>query len=86
MIKWFKRNQEETAPVSKASEEISLPIEEQEQADSQTAIPSAKEGFFARFKKGLSKTRQQFGDSVGRLLLGKKKSTLLSLKTLKHSY
>lgn len=85
MIKWFKRNQEETAPVSKASEEISLPIEEQEQADSQTAIPSAKEGFFARFKKGLSKTRQQFGDSVGRLLLGKKEidtSILEDLETL----
>ncbi|MFC3908990.1 signal recognition particle-docking protein FtsY [Legionella dresdenensis] len=29
-------------------------------------------GFYARFKQGLSKTRQQFGDSIGRLLLGKK--------------
>ncbi|KTD12983.1 signal recognition particle-docking protein FtsY [Legionella jamestowniensis] len=85
MIKWFKRNQEEAAPVSKASEEISLPVEEREQADSQTAIPSTKEGFFARFKKGLSKTRQQFGDSVGRLLLGKKEidtSILEDLETL----
>jgi fused signal recognition particle receptor len=29
-------------------------------------------GFFARFKRGLSKTRHQLGDGIGRLLLGKK--------------
>ena len=42
-------------------------------------------GFFSRFKKGLSKTRHQLGDSVGRLLLGKKEidATLLEeLETL----
>ena len=32
----------------------------------------AKQGFLSRFKQGLSKTRHQLGDGIGRLLLGKK--------------
>ncbi|WP_420795312.1 signal recognition particle-docking protein FtsY [Legionella brunensis] len=43
---------------------------------------SPKEGFFARFKKGLSKTRQQFGDGIGRLLLGKKEIDATILEEL----
>ncbi|WP_408606886.1 signal recognition particle-docking protein FtsY [Legionella clemsonensis] len=45
-------------------------------------MPSSKEGFFARFKKGLSKTRQQFGDNIGRLLLGKKEIDAAILEDL----
>ena len=36
------------------------------------ACPAEELGFFSRFKRGLSKTRHQLGDGVGRLLLGKK--------------
>lgn len=79
MIKWFKKNQnvpsdtndvtDDTLPVDNiVEEEALLPVEtlEPEQEDQE------KLGFYARFKKGLTKTRQQFGESVGRLLLGKK--------------
>lgn len=79
MIKWFKKNQnvtsdtndvtDDTLPLDNTvEEEISLPVAtfEPEQEDQE------KLGFYARFKKGLTKTRQQFGESVGRLLLGKK--------------
>lgn len=34
--------------------------------------PALKESFFSRFKKSLTKTRNQLGDGIGRLLLGKK--------------
>lgn len=34
--------------------------------------PPVTEGFFTRFRRGLSKTRHQLGDSLGRLLLGRK--------------
>ncbi|WP_420324232.1 signal recognition particle-docking protein FtsY [Legionella shakespearei] len=43
--------------------EVIEPVVEQE---------PTKEGIFARFKRGLSKTRHQLGDGIGRLLLGKK--------------
>lgn len=33
---------------------------------------TSKDGLFARFKRGLSKTRHQLGDGIARLLLGKK--------------
>lgn len=84
MIKWFKRNQGETNPPSPAAEAPPMPHEEPIQ-DDKLAEPALvieapplineeqqKPGFFARIKRGLTKTRQQFGDGVGRLLLGKK--------------
>ena len=39
-------------------------------------------GFFSRFKRGLSKTRHQLGDGVGRLLLGKKELDAALLEEL----
>jgi len=66
MIKWFKRNQdaEPDAPTVDESPLLAPELSPEE--------PQEKTGLFARFKRGLSKTRQQLGDSVGRLLLGKK--------------
>ena len=71
MIKWFKRTQEapESAPL------VVVPQDE----------GSATSGLFSRFKRGLSKTRHQLGDGVGRLLLGKKEidaNLLEELETL----
>ncbi len=71
MIKWFKRNQETPE---------SVPLVVAPQAE-ELAMP----GLFSRFKRGLSKTRHQLGDGVGRLLLGKKEidaSLLDELETL----
>ncbi len=58
MIKWFKRNQD----ASESEQAIEVSTEEE----------SGAPGFFSRITRGLSKTRQQLGDGVGRLLLGKK--------------
>ncbi|MGQ3892101.1 signal recognition particle-docking protein FtsY [Legionella sp. CNM-4043-24] len=68
MIKWFKRNQDNTndanpPEVDEQTVPAPAPIVEE---------PQEKTGLFARFKRGLSKTRQQLGDSVSRLLLGRK--------------
>jgi fused signal recognition particle receptor len=74
MIKWFKRNQDLGPPAAEENQnnlpespeiipEVIEPLAEQE---------PTKEGIFARFKRGLSKTRHQLGDGIGRLLLGKK--------------
>ena len=79
MIKWFKRNQDEK-PDPKSDEQIekTKPVEVSEpQSDmiETETLPlqeTEKKGFFARFKKGLTKTRGQLGDGIGRLLLGKK--------------
>lgn len=58
MIKWFKRNQGSltTAEPSATQDKAQL----------------GQQGLFTRLKQGLSKTRHQLGDSVARLLLGKK--------------
>ncbi len=79
MIKWFKRSQDSNPQeldtnqnndtqeviVSPPEVVIDLPVQE-------TTHETTKEGIFARFKRGLSKTRHQLGDGIGRLLLGKK--------------
>lgn len=57
MIKWFKRNDSLTT-----EEEIPSLVQE---------LPEST-GFFSKFKQRLSKTRQQLGQSLGNLLLGKK--------------
>ncbi|MDP3268403.1 MAG: signal recognition particle-docking protein FtsY [Legionella sp.] len=77
MIKWFKRNQDSESPKVTENQEVKIennldkfsPIESVPE-ESQPEL--SKEGIFARFKRGLSKTRHQFGDGIGRLLLGKK--------------
>lgn len=77
MIKWFKRNQDLGSP--EGAEPQNNPSEERldilPEEDAESVIQEReviKEGIFARFKRGLSKTRHQLGDGIGRLLLGKK--------------
>lgn len=88
MIKWFKRNQvsspSEVDAHNKIVEDATDIIEEAEELIS-PAVEEPKEGIFARFKRGLSKTRHQLGDGLGQLLLGKKeidKNLLEELETL----
>lgn len=93
MIKWFKRNQDEKEPVpaaappaidESASEEQLLATSSETPGEKPVEEP-ARQGFFARFKRGLTKTRQQFGEGIGRLLLGKKEideALLEELETL----
>lgn len=72
MIKWFKRSHEKAPSTSDDAVEISAPLAE-EPSDAVAIEPeTTKQGIFARFRKGLSKTRHQLGDGIGRLLLGKK--------------
>jgi len=74
MIKWFKRNQDATPEKLVAKTDQVVILEPQEATPIETPISAQehKAGFYARIKRGLAKTRQQFGDSMGRLLLGKK--------------
>ncbi|MFT4059056.1 MAG: signal recognition particle-docking protein FtsY [Legionella sp.] len=73
MIKWFKRSRDETQTKNDNPETIIAPLSESaEPAIVESVVETAKEGIFARFRKGLSKTRHQLGDGIGRLLLGKK--------------
>ncbi len=75
MIKWFKRNQAPEAvenPENTAESGIETISSERSDELIQPAPEVTKEGIFARFKRGLSKTRHQLGDGIGRLLLGKK--------------
>ena len=88
MIKWFKRNQDLPPPeVVENKTEVSG-IEAMLEDSGELTHPESettKEGIFARFKRGLSKTRHQLGDGIGRLLLGKKeisKDLLEELETL----
>ncbi|KTD14640.1 hypothetical protein Lgra_0671 [Legionella gratiana] len=72
MIKWFKRSHTPTsskADDSQHKEEVLPQVPTKDEEHDQDPV---KEGFFARFRKGLSKTRHQLGDGIGRLLLGKK--------------
>lgn len=66
MIKWLKRKKVDDLPEDK----VDAPTVDSKPAD-EILLPEQK-GFFSRFKRGLSKTRQQLGGGIGRLLLGKK--------------
>ncbi|QDP71837.1 signal recognition particle-docking protein FtsY [Legionella israelensis] len=74
MIKWFRKKQaQEHVDADSFKETI------QEEENGKGATPefadddsSSRTGVFARFRKGLAKTRHQLGEGVGRLLLGKK--------------
>lgn len=72
MIKWFKRGHNETPPKRDDSQEIIESTLEVQNQPVELEPATTKEGIFARFRKGLSKTRHQLGDGIGRLLLGKK--------------
>ncbi len=71
MIKWFKRDQKET-PTETDTNQAVIVEQVPELLPEEQQIEPSKEGLFARFKRGLSKTRQHLGDGIGRLLLGKK--------------
>ncbi|MFA5960454.1 MAG: signal recognition particle-docking protein FtsY [Tatlockia sp.] len=73
MIKWFKRNQVEQNPKDEPVLLTESPVVEPDVPEPVTA-PDAfpKQSVFSRIKQGLTKTRQQFGKGIGRLLLGKK--------------
>lgn len=74
MIKWFKRNQDVPQEKSVAkTDQINIVEPEQPALTEVVAgIEEPKLGFYSRIKRGLAKTRQQFGEGIGRLLLGKK--------------
>jgi fused signal recognition particle receptor len=71
MIKWFKRSHAESPETGEDLQELK---DRTPTSDTYKSIQSepTKESIFARFRKGLSKTRHQLGDGIGRLLLGKK--------------
>ncbi len=91
MIKWFKRNQNlpasETEKNSHESDESNVESIPDDVVGASEPVQEAvtREGIFARFRRGLSKTRHQLGDGISRLLLGKKeisKDLLEELETL----
>lgn len=76
MIKWFKRNQNSEPNLDTEEHqdhaESSMESRLEEPQELTVKEPSPKESIFARFRKGLSKTRHQLGEGISRLLLGKK--------------
>ncbi|MCW8449871.1 signal recognition particle-docking protein FtsY [Legionella quinlivanii] len=87
MIKWFKKNQDVSTKNSSPEPESdthqpqreAMAIETPETAPAAAPLlpeiqphEESRLSLYTRLKRGLAKTRQQFGDSVGRLLLGKK--------------
>ena len=66
MIKWFRKNNPETLENSDKLMESQADVREEEH------LPAEKKGLFSRLKSGLSKTRKQVGERIGRLVLGKK--------------
>lgn len=71
MIKWFKRNQGQQPTLDDQESQVEETIQPLPEPDLESQnMP--KESLFARLRRGLSKTRHQIGDSIGRLLLGKK--------------
>ncbi len=77
MIKWFRKKQHSESVDKPGLEETTPPEDIQPPQPVSPAIEDNNEhasgkGFFARFRQGLSKTRHQLGDSLSRLLLGKK--------------
>ncbi len=66
---------EEVREEATIMEDALSPVAEMEvevAVETDDAISVAKENLFTRFKKSLSKTRNQLGDGIGRLLLGQK--------------
>ncbi len=67
---------ETSAAVATTTEEKPEPAPEEEAITEPTAEPAAKpakkSGFFTRLKKGLSKTRHSFTESIASLVLGRK--------------
>ncbi len=78
MIKWLKKNQNKLGKLNNAVLD--------EQAEDVSVIENnpidVHESMFARFKRGLTKTRHQFGEGIARLLLGKKEIDAALLEEL----
>lgn len=72
MIKWFRRSHNPTSSETDSSQHNEDLLPQAPTEEMEHVQDPKKEGFFARFRKGLSKTRHQLGDGIGRLLLGKK--------------
>lgn len=83
MIKWFQKKQAEAESTLPLDETSSLPEKENDQLAETDAIEDPqKSGFFTRIKRSLTKTRQHFGEGIGRLLLGKKEIDAALLEEL----
>jgi fused signal recognition particle receptor len=68
MLKWFRKKEDESQPISPESE-----LEEQETVNGEDNDPKEnKKGFFGRLKERLTKTRETLITRVDRLVLGKK--------------
>ncbi|KTD14473.1 signal recognition particle-docking protein FtsY [Legionella israelensis] len=74
MIKWFRKKQAQGHVDADSFKETIQEEENGKEATPEFADDdsSSRTGVFARFRKGLAKTRHQLGEGVGRLLLGKK--------------
>ena len=78
MIKWFKKSQSVSSKTNEIINDPSLIInveKEIEQLTTEQEIhqeETPKSSLYTRLRKSLSKTRHQFGEGVGRLLLGRK--------------
>ena len=68
MIKWLKRNH----PSPDNSVEVVEPQGFIDETKLTKSTSASEDGIFARFKRGLSKTRHQLGEGIASLLLGKK--------------
>jgi len=71
MSNWFKRNWGKPQEEVKNNEKVKVDVDLAPTIEDKVNETS-KDGFLARFKRGLTKTRHQFGDGIARLLLGKK--------------
>lgn len=78
MIKWFRKKESQENIEAECQENTAIePRQNNMDASSDEAalspeLSSPREGMFARFRRGLAKTRHQLGDGVSRLLLGRK--------------
>lgn len=88
ITRWFKKNAKDVPAASPEVIEESLETSALVNNDAVVLAeeePAEKISLFGRFKRGLSKTRQNFGEGIGRLLLGKKQidnALLEELETL----
>ncbi|MDP3562247.1 MAG: signal recognition particle-docking protein FtsY [Legionellaceae bacterium] len=70
MIKWLRKNQ---TPVEESNAELAELVHDNDAASLQhNSNHVTSENVFTRLRRGLSKTRHQLGEGIGRLLLGKK--------------
>jgi len=79
MIKWLKRSR---IPSDTQDELLDITPEDELVVSSLDESKANQKGIFARFKRGLSKTRHHLGEGIGRLLLGKKEIDAALLEEL----